>query len=214
MITASLNRDGIPSSFGWEWGASTINGNLKRRSGILYKEAYIGLLVFNRVQMVKAPENGKRISCPNPSEQWQVLEAPHLRIISDELWNTVQARKKLYGGTRLHKRRRPKHMFSGLVRCGCCGATYTIKSQGRLACTAHRERGTCTNNRTVRVPDLERRVLEGIKQRLLAPDAVAEFLAEYHAERKRLNARYGRTGYRSTNGLQSSIGKSRTSSIP
>ena len=38
------------------------------------------------------------------------------------------------------------------------------------------------------MPDLERRVLEGIKQRLLAPDAVAEFLAEYHAERKRLNA--------------------------
>lgn len=188
-IAASLNRDGIPSPFGREWGASTINGNLKRRSGILYNEAYIGLLIFNRVQMVKDPETGKRISRPNPSEQWQVVEAPHLRIVSDELWNAVQARKKLYGGTRLHKRRRPKHMFSGLVRCGCCGAAYTIKSQDQLACTAHRERGTCSNNRTVRVPDLERRVLEGIKQRLLAPDAVAEFLAEYHAERKRLNAK-------------------------
>ncbi|MEF2546398.1 recombinase family protein [Aurantimonas sp. E1-2-R+4] len=187
-IAAGLNRDGIPSPFGREWGASTINGNLKRRSGILYNEAYIGLLVFNRVQMVKDPETGKRISRPNPSEQWQVVEAPHLRIVSDELWNAVQVRKKLYGGTRLHKRRRPKHMFSGLVRCGCCGATYTIKSQDQLACTAHRERGTCANNRTVRVPDLECRVLEGIKQRLLAPDAIAEFLAEYHAERKRLNA--------------------------
>lgn len=187
-IAAGLNRDGIPSPFGREWGASTINGNLKRRSGILYNEAYIGLLVFNRVQMVKDLETGKRISRANPSEQWQVVEAPHLRIVSDELWNAVQARKKLYGGTRLHKRRRPKHMFSGLVRCGCCGATYTIKSQDQLACTAHRERGTCANNRTVRVPDLECRVLEGIKQRLLAPDAIAEFLAEYHAERKRLNA--------------------------
>ncbi|MEF2071920.1 recombinase family protein [Consotaella aegiceratis] len=191
-IAAGLNRDGIPSPFGREWGASTINGNLKRKSGILYNEAYIGLLVFNRVQMVKDPETGKRISRPNPSEQWQVVEAPHLRIVSDELWNAVQARKKLYGGTRLHKRRRPKHMFSGLVRCGCCGATYTIKSQDQLACTAHRERGTCTNNRTVRVPDLERRVLEGIKQRLLAPDAIAEFLTEYHAERKRLNAKLRR----------------------
>lgn len=188
-IAAGLNREGIPSPFGREWGASTINGNLKRRSGILYNEAYIGLLVFNRVQMVKDPETGKRISRPNPPEQWQVVEAPHLRIVSDELWNAVQTRKKLYGGTRLHQRRRPKHMFSGLVRCGCCGATYTIKSQDQLACTAHRERGTCENNRTVRVPDLERRVLEGIKQRLLAPDAVAEFLAEYHAERKRLNAK-------------------------
>ncbi len=189
IIAASLNRDGVPSPFGREWGASTINGNLKRRSGILYNEAYIGLLVFNRVQMVKDPETGKRISRPNPSEQWQVVEASHLRIVSDELWNAVQARKKLYGGTRLHKRRRPKHMFSGLVRCGCCGASYTIKTQDQLACTAHRERGTCTNNRTIRVADLERRVLEGIKQRLLAPDAVAEFLTEYHTERKRLNAK-------------------------
>ena len=79
-------------------------------------------------------------------------------------------------------------MFSGLVRCGCCGATYTIWSQDNFACTAHRARGTCTNNRTVRVPDLEHRVLDGIKQRLLAPVAIAEFLAE----RKRLNARMRR----------------------
>src|SRR5690606_11097553 len=128
---------------GREWGASTINCNLKRRSGILYNEAYIALLVLNRVQMVKDPETGKRISRPNPPEQWHVVEAPHLRIVSDELWNAVQTRKKLYGATRLHKRRRPKHMFSGLVRCVCCGATYTIKSQDQLACTAHRERGTC-----------------------------------------------------------------------
>src|SRR5437762_9517864 len=45
MIAACLNRDGIPSPFGGEWAASTINGNLKRRSGFLYNEAYIGLLV-------------------------------------------------------------------------------------------------------------------------------------------------------------------------
>jgi site-specific DNA recombinase len=32
MIAAGLNRDKIPSPFGGEWAASTINGNLKRRS--------------------------------------------------------------------------------------------------------------------------------------------------------------------------------------
>lgn len=186
MIAASLNRDGIPSPVGATWGASTINGNLKRRSGFLYNEAYIGLLVFNRVQMVKDPETGKRVSRPNPPEQWQVVEAPHLRIVSDELWDSVQARKKLYGGTRLHERRRPKHMFSGLVRCGCCGASYTIKNREQLACAAHREKGTCTNNRTIRVSELERRVLDGIKRRLLAPETIAECLTEYHAERRRL----------------------------
>ncbi|BAV64109.1 recombinase family protein [Sphingobium cloacae] len=188
-IAAGLNRDGIPSPFGGDWSSSTINGNLKRRSGILYNEAYIGLLVFDRIHMVKDPETGKRISRPNPPETWQIVAAPHLRIVSDELWDAVQARKKLYGGTRLHERRRPRHMFSGLVKCGCCGASYTVKSKDQLACAAHREKGTCGNGRTIRVPDLERRVLDGIRQRLLAPDAIAEFLAEYHAERKRLTAK-------------------------
>src|SRR5258708_6438493 len=59
---AGLNRDKIPSPFGGEWAASTINGNLKRRSGFLYNEAYVGLLVFNRLSMFKDPETGKRVS--------------------------------------------------------------------------------------------------------------------------------------------------------
>ncbi|WP_309083333.1 recombinase family protein [Chelativorans sp.] len=187
-IAADLNRDRVPSPFGKNWAASTINGNLKRRSGFLYNEAYIGLLVFNRIQMVKDPETGKRISRPNPHEKWQVVEVPHLRIIEDDLWDAVQARKKLYGGTRLYIRRRPKHMFSGLVRCGCCGASYTVKSKDQLACAAHREKGTCDNSRTIRVAELERRVFDGIQKRLLAPDAIGRFLAEYHSEQKRLNA--------------------------
>ncbi|MDW6022212.1 recombinase family protein [Mesorhizobium sp. BAC0120] len=186
-IAAGLNRDGVPSPFGAAWAASTINGNLKRRSGFLYNEAYIGLLIFNRLQMVKDPETGKRLSRPNPPEQWQVVAAPHLRIIDDELWDVVQARKKLYGGSRLDQRRRPKHMFSGLVRCGCCGASYTVKNRDQLACAAHREKGTCDNSRTIRVAELEKRVLEGIERRLLAPDAIAGFLAEYDAEQKRLS---------------------------
>jgi site-specific DNA recombinase len=187
-IAAGLNHEGIPSPFGGEWAASTINGNLKRRSGFLYNEAYMGLLVFNRLSMIKDPETGKRLSRPNPPEKWQIVESPHLRIVPDDLWDAVQARKKLYGGTRIHERRRPKHMFSGLVCCGACGSSFTVKNRDQLACAAHREKGTCDNNRTIRVAELERRVLNGIERRLLAPDAIAEFLREYHAERKRLQA--------------------------
>lgn len=162
--------------------------------------------------MVKDPETGRRISRPNPPEKWQVVDAPHLRIIDDELWDAVQARKKLYGGTRLHHRRRPKHMFSGLVRCACCGASYTVKSKDQLSCAAYREKGSCDNGRTIRVCELEQRVLEGIKRRLLAPDAIAGFLAEYHAEQKRLNA-INRERRRQKSGSAASTGKSATSLI-
>ena len=182
-IAAGLNRDGVSSPFGRHWAASTINGNLKRHSGLLYNEAFVGFLVFNRVAMIKNPETGRRVSRPNPQEKWQVVEAAHLRIVSDEIWDAVQARKRIYGGRRTHERRRPRHMFSGLVRCG---ASYTIKNRDQLACSAHREKGTCDNNRTIRVADLERRVLGGIERRLLAPETIAEFLQEYQAEQKRL----------------------------
>jgi hypothetical protein len=47
-------------------------------------------------------------------------------------------------------------MFSGLVRRGVCGSSYTIKNRDQLACSAHREKGACDNNRTIRV-------LEGIE---------------------------------------------------
>ena len=40
--------------------------------------------------------------------------------------------------------------------------------------------------RTIRVAELERRVLEGIERRLLAPEIIAEFLKEYHSEQRRL----------------------------
>ncbi|MGO8847594.1 MAG: zinc ribbon domain-containing protein [Methylocella sp.] len=72
------------------------------------------------------------------------------------------------------------------MRCGACGGSYTIKNRDQLACSAHREKGTCDNNRTIRVAELERRVLEGIERRLLAPEIFAEFLKEYHSEQRRL----------------------------
>jgi site-specific DNA recombinase len=187
-IAAGLKRDGIPSPFGRHWAASSINSNLKRHGDLLNNEAFVGFLVFNRVTMIKNPETGKRISRPNPQEKWQVIEAAHLRIVSDEIWDAVQARKRIYGSSHTHERRRPRHMFSGLVRCGGCGGSYTIKNRDQLACSAHRERRTCDNNRTIRVAELERRVLDGIERRLLAPETIAAFLREYQAEQKPLRS--------------------------
>ena len=58
----------------------------------------------------------------------------------------------------------------------------------RLGCAAHRDKGTCANNRTIRLAALETRVLAGLRQRLLAPENIALLLAEYGAERARLHA--------------------------
>ncbi|MGQ9367731.1 recombinase family protein [Azospirillum sp. A39] len=185
-IAAGLNRDGIPSPSGGHWNASTINGSASRKNGILYNEAYIGILIYNRLTMVKDPETGKRISRPRPPAEWVVTEVPELRIVDDEIWNAVQAIKAGFAHMRVDKRRRAKHALSGLIRCGCCGGAYTVKSKDQLACSVHREAGTCANGRTIRMGDLERRVLDGIRTRLLSPRAVAVFVETYQAERRRL----------------------------
>ncbi len=187
-IAAGLNKDGIPSPSGGQWGASTINGNLGRYYGLLYNEAYVGVLIFNRTMKVRDPETGKRQIRVNPRDKWIIATAPHLRIVAQELWDAAQARKAQYRGLAVHRRRRPRHLFSGLTFCGVCGGTYTIKSQDQLACATRREKGTCTNGHTIRVPELEKRALDGPKAKLLSPARVEEFARVYAEERKRLAA--------------------------
>src|SRR5262249_10569079 len=47
-IAAQLNAEQIPAPRGGQWNASTINGNRRRRDGILWNELYIGRLIYNR----------------------------------------------------------------------------------------------------------------------------------------------------------------------
>jgi site-specific DNA recombinase len=66
QIAARLNREGAPSPRGGQWNASTINGNRRRRIGILNNELYLGRILYNRQRFLKDPETGKRIARPNP----------------------------------------------------------------------------------------------------------------------------------------------------
>jgi site-specific DNA recombinase len=81
--------------------------------------------------------------------------------------------------SRPHQARRPRHLLSGLLRCGVCGGAYTMRSSDRLGCVAHREKGKCNNNHTVLLKELQSRVLGGLKERMLAPEVFAEFVSEY-----------------------------------
>jgi site-specific DNA recombinase len=76
----------------------------------------------------------------------------------------------------------------GSFAAALVAAPIRLRNRDQLACSAHREKGTCDNNRTIRVAELERRVLDGIERRLLSPDTIAEFLREYQAEQKRLRS--------------------------
>ena len=188
QIAAELNADGIPSPRGGQWNASTINGNRGRRNGILQNELYNGQLVHNRVRMLKDPDSGRRISRVNPQSEWTRVQAPELRIISEELWTSVQQARKRYTGQPPQKFRRAKRLLSGLLTCAECGGAFTLVRPGKYGCAAHREKGTCSNASQISVDQLERRVLAGIKKRLMDPDLLAEFVSEFHSEFEQIQA--------------------------
>ena len=65
-----------------------------------------------------------------------------------------------------------------------------------MACSAARGRGTCANRQGVRRAPLEKLILDGLRQRLLAPELIEEFFAAYHDEvnRARRHATAARAG--------------------
>jgi site-specific DNA recombinase len=184
-IAAALNTEGVPAARGRHWNASSINGHPGRGNGILFNPLYRGELVWNRIVMVKDPDSGRRISRANPRDARVVVDVPELRIVPDELWQEAQARKRAFTGIRAERQVRPRHLLSGLLRCAC-GGSYISTGADRLGCSRYAESGTCSNAGSVRRRHVEERVLEGLRTKLLHPDAVRAALRAYHDERKRL----------------------------
>jgi site-specific DNA recombinase len=186
-----LNHDRIAGPVGGTWSPSTIHGNSKRGTGILNNELYIGRLIWNRLRYVKNPDTGKRISRLNPNAEWITKEIPFLRIVSDELWNAAKDRQSVTRRTitragNIGFARRPLYLFSGLSKCGVCGAGFIMAGRNRLACFGAREKGTCSNRLTIRRDEVEARVLKALQDKLLNQELFEEFCDEFTREMNRL----------------------------
>ncbi|WP_342354330.1 recombinase family protein [Paracoccus siganidrum] len=201
-IAKTLNDEGLPGPGGKPWGDTTIRGHVKRGTGLVNNEIYIGRLVWNRMRYVKDPRTGKRVSRMNPESEWVTTEVPELRIIEQPLWDAVKARqaeiaekyvnvteavRRHHRNNRLNATHRPKSLLSGLVFCGCCGGPYSLRGAGRFACSNHISKGICANKVTIRQQELESRVLAGIQIKLMAPEIAADAMKAYAEEMNRLN---------------------------
>ena len=200
-IATDLNRDGIPGPFGHTWGDTTIRGHACRGNGVVNNELYAGMLVWNRQRFLKDPNTGKRVSRPNPEAKWIRTEVPELRIVDDELWQRVKLRQaelaKQFEATtngvraaraeRLNRLRRSAFLLSGLLICGCCSGKYGVVVNDRYGCLGHFRKGICNNGRTIRRVDIERRVLAGLTDKLVSPEAVAVAVRAYAVETNRQN---------------------------
>lgn len=183
-ICADLNARAVPGPRGGFWNPSTLSGSRTRGNGLLATELYAGVKVWNRIEMRKDPQTGQRVSRARPPSEWKRTEVPTLRIVSDDLWSAVQARRDARAVQTPYDRNPSKRgLFSGLIKCAACGSSMTaFNSRGRLICTARREKGpaVCGNDRSVDRGEVERRVLEGLRARLLSPEAVKAYVRLYH----------------------------------
>ncbi len=191
-IAKALNNDGITGPTGKPWGASTIHGNKDRGTGILNNELYVGRLVWNRLRYIKDPSTGKRVSRLNPTSEWIVQDVPDMRIIDQDLWDRVKARQAAVALGKQDKpeegfwdRRRPRYLLSGLIKCGQCGGGFVKVSKDHFGCATARNKGTCTNTRTIRGDVLEKTVLSGLQHRLMDDELLTLFCDEYT---KQINA--------------------------
>ena len=114
-----------------------------------------------------------------PVDEWTWADAPELRIVPQDLWESVQSRRRnrrssLSGSTVVSK---PKYLFSGLLVCAECGCRYTLQDSsrgGRYACSGWVNRGpaVCTNTKKVKRGRLETVLLDALFNELFTPEAI------------------------------------------
>ena len=192
-IARDLNRDGIPAPRGAAWAGNTLNGTRNKGTGMLRVPIYRGILVWNKVRYVRDPSTGRRVTRPNPEQDWKSVEVPHLRIIEDELWFKVQERLGVHGSAGGRKNRVSKRrLLAGLLKCGVCGSGMTVNGGGdgrsRILCSRHRESASCSHKRSYYLDTVETIVVQVLRQALLEPELIHTFVETYIAERRKLNA--------------------------
>ena len=190
-IAGILNARGIAPSRGTKWNASTINGSRQRANGILGNALYRGELIWNKVRMVKDPETGKRLSRPNPPDQWQRHLAENLKIVPDDIWETVMARRAKTAKTHENPHAyKAVHLLSGLLKCHACGGSLVVRDRQsgrtRLNCSTHKESRSCNNNRVYYLDTIEKAVVELLRSEMSSPAVIAAYVHEYNEERRRL----------------------------
>lgn len=158
---------------------------------ILHRELYRGMTIWGRVK--KRDSWGMKKYLEQPDDKWLRVPTPHLQVVSDELWSTVQERlagsKDAYlkctqgrPGGRPVNGTESRYLLSGLAECAHCSGTMIVTSRdykrhGRrffLRCAANYMRGrtVCTNNLEVPMEAADRGVLGAIKHDLLRPRIV------------------------------------------
>ncbi len=198
-IAKELNRREIPSPRSGKRG--TGSWSPVSLYSLIRRTRYIGIIEYGRHH--KNYKGGTKVRTRRADHEVARIDAPHLRIVSEELWNRVQSR--MAGATRTtNKGGRPRrHLLSGIVRCYKCGGPMSVTNH-RLGdkcvqvyvCGYNRTRGETVCSNTARRPlvNVNKAMVNWIQTRVLTEELTNELIARV---RNRLDERAKATATRS-----------------
>ena len=198
-IAKKLNVEGVTSPAPYRgqshpsWAPSAI-------SVMLHNERYRGTAVWNRTRKVRDPRTGRRVQRLRQRTEWTVVDAPHLRIVSDEIWQAVKNRLASVnaafpsgvGAGLCSRSYTARYLFSGFLKCGLCGSSIVLISGrggagwAKYGCPLHQNRGMCANELVVRRDRIEQELISGLQREVLREDVAAFALEEF---KRQLRAR-------------------------
>lgn len=150
----------------------TVRWNTDTIAQILRNEVYIGNLVQGKKTYVSY-KNHKQIKVPE--KDWSRKNNTHEPIIDIETWKKVQ---KILGTHTKPMLNGEIHFFSEKVYCACCNKIFTrnVYTKSRkngnviktayLNCKGNKKYKICDNNRSIKVDELEKIVLNTINELL------------------------------------------------
>ena len=196
-IVRDFNERGIPSPGSyWNtrtrrcagWCHTSLLGSHSKASGILRNPIYTGRATWNKKAGKKVPGTGRRIQTLRPESEWIEHYDQDLRIVSDKLFDAVQARlrdaRQRYG----RQAGRPaRYLFSGILKCASCGGHYSVINQNYYRCTSQSNGrdGLCSQRRGVRIDRVSSVLLADIKKQLLSPGFAKEMTKRIRAEARK-----------------------------
>jgi site-specific DNA recombinase len=200
-IAERLNSENIPSpGAAWrrtdtgkhakrrgKWVGSAIHGDPSRGYGILNNERYLGRLNWGRLQWKRGAANSrKRTALVADSSMLVTREDPRLRIISDELWEQVKARRSARAigpiGRKMTKTGKPAtSLLSGLLICADCGSRFVARNQRHYQCATRTYGGISACSNDIRVPreNAEAAIVGYLADELLSPTSIDMAKREY-----------------------------------
>lgn len=198
-VAKRLNVEGTPPPQCWDRKTGTLKVHDAKSVWkdktiwhILNNRAYIGIVERGKTKIVRRNDGTKRV-VKVPKGEWLVIERPDLRIVPQDLWESVRAKIEKYhlerGRAGVNSGKPFKYdgttnkLLTGVCKCHKCGTGFVQvsgKHGGRYGCPTSRKSGACDNRKTVSWRKLEGTIIKWLLDQLKSEEVFNLLASKYN----------------------------------